>query len=241
MRSERNFEVLMPASESESRKVVDEIYAEISEPVTNNFYRFLMGERERLMLYEIALGLHNRPETVGYVLEFGSWCLGSAIMMTKAMKKRNDGYLPIVTVDAYHYNPKNPFNIVLLTYLESRRLHFQFGEGEIYSHLIRVANDCIDFMKVWAKPLRVVFIDTIGDYEHTNREIQSVLPHLVDDSWLVFHDYYEPYQSGLIDAINHFLDADNGWKIKPYLLVEEIGPNNSTVGLHMIEKEHPQK
>ena len=234
-----NFPRLPVADVERSTRVVDELWNQFHENVES--YQeghqdlWLMAEEERISLYEIARGYHNKPETAGYVLEFGSWCGGASILMTKAMLERNDGYLPVTAVDPYRYHPDNPFSPELMTYLESWRMHHRFGD-EVYYGLVRVISEDLSFMRVWNNPIRLVFIDTTGQYEHTQAEMAACLPFLVDDGWLLFHDYYEPYQDGLIQAVDEFIETQTEWEIQPYKLVDEIKEGHSLIGIHFIEK-----
>ena len=223
-----------------SRRFVEDLWDQIHQDVEpyqeGSQHLWLMEDEEQISLYEVARGYHNKPETAGYVLEFGSWCCGTSILLTKAMIERNDGYLPVVTVDPYRYHPNNPFSPEMVTYLQSWWLHHKSGD-EVYHELIRIIAEDLDFMRLWNNPIRMVFIDTTGQYEHTKAEMEACLPFLVDDSWLLFHDYYEPFQDGLIDAIDEFIENQTEWEIQPYKLVDEIKAGRSLVGIHFIEKK----
>ena len=224
-----------------SRLFVEELWEEIYRDVES--YQkpsqdlWLVTDEEQISLYEIARGYHSKPETAGYVLEFGSWCCGTSILLTKAMIQReDDDYLPVVTVDPFRFHPNNPYGPEMVTHLQSWWMHHRYGD-EIYYGLVRVVSEDLTFMRLWNNPIRLVFIDTTGQYEHTKAEIAACLPFLVDDSWLVFHDYYEPYQDGLIDAIDEFVEDQTDWEIQPYKLVDEIKEGYSLVGIHFIEKK----
>ena len=77
-----------------SRLFVEELWEEIYRDVES--YQkpsqdlWLVTDEEQISLYEIARGYHSKPETAGYVLEFGSWCCGTSILLTKAMIQRED-------------------------------------------------------------------------------------------------------------------------------------------------------
>ena len=233
----KNFKRLEPKQHDISRKIVDQLQDEINKDVYHPGHQklSLMSPDEQVMLYEIALGLHNHPDTRGCVLEFGSWCGASAFLLTKAMLKRDDGCLPVVTVDPYRYTPSNPFDPTTVTYLEARRMHERFGD-EIYYGLVRVITEDLNFLRIWNKPIRMLFIDTTGQYKHTKDELELALPHLVDDSWLLFHDYFGEENQGLIDAVDEFIATQKEWELEPYRLVEEITLYHSLVGLHMIKR-----
>ena len=222
-----------------SRCVIDETWEKINESVESyqlpNQHLWLRDEEEQMSLYEVARGYHSQPETSGYALEFGSWCCVSAIVMAKAMIARNDDCLPVVTVDPYKFHPTNPFSPEIITYLWSHWIHHCFADS-IYHNVVRVISEDLTFMKTWNNPIRLAFIDTTGQYAHTKAEIEACLPHLVDDGWLVFHDYYEPYQDGLIDAVDEFILNQREWNIQPYKFVDEIGDGKSMIGIHFIER-----
>ena len=228
------FKLLEPKQYDESHRFVTELHGEIYKDVLLPSHQALslMGPDEQVMLYEIALGLHNEPDTRGYVLEFGSWCGASSVLLTKAMLQKNDGCLPVVAVDPYAYTSSNPFDPPTVTYLESRRMHHRFGE-DVYHGLIRVIAPDLNFLRIWNQPTRMLFIDTTGLYDHTKEEIYGSLPHLIDDSWLVFHDYYEPLQIGLIEAIDEFVTEQTQWDLEPYRFSEKFEEGHSLVGLHM--------
>ena len=233
----KTFKRLEPKQYDTSRAVVIGLQDEINKDVYHPGHQMLslMSPDEQIMLYEIALGLHNHPDTRGHVLEFGSWCGVSAVLLAKAMLKRSDGYLPVVTVDPHAYTSSNPFDPTTVSYLEARRMHYKFGD-EVYYALIRVITEDLNFLRIWNKPIRMLFIDTTGQYDHTKNEIRMTLPHLVDDSWLLFHDYFGQENQGLIDAVDEFITTQTEWELEPYRLVEEIGLYHSLVGLHMIKR-----
>ena len=214
----------------------NEIYQGIEPYQMDNQQLWLLAEEERISLYEIARGHHSKPETAGYVLEFGSWCCGTTVMLVKALIERNDNCLPIVTVDPYKYHPDNPFSQEFVTYLESHRMHQRFSD-EVYYGLVRVVSEDLSFMRVWNNPIRLAFIDTTGQYQHTKAEVEACLPFLVDDSWLIFHDYHPDYGEGLIKMVDEFIETQADWEIQPYRLVDELREFHSMVGIHFIEKK----
>jgi hypothetical protein len=68
------------------------------------------------------------------------------------------------------------------------------------------------FFDLWAKPIRVVFIDSGHLYHRTRMEIQAALIHMVEDGWMVFHDYAgNEWGEGVIPTVNQFLDEDRRW------------------------------
>lgn len=208
----------------------DQIYECVEPWQEDNQHFWLLAPEERVSLYELASGYHSQSQ--GYVLEFGSWCCATAVMLAKALIKKNDPYLPVITVDPYKYYPNNPFSPELITYLESHRMHQRFGD-EVYYGIVRVVSEDLSFMRLWNNPIRLAFIDTTGQYDHTKDEMEACLPFMVDDSWLVFHDYYEPYQDGLIDVVDEFVENQTEWEIQPYRMVDEICEYSTMVGIHL--------
>ena len=225
-----NWDILEPRYYDESKRVIDEILRHVEQAIegSNSSKIMLTRDIERIMLYEVAAGMHQQPTTEGFVLEFGTWAGVSTLTIVEGVIHRGDG-LAVLSVDPYFFNIEEHTE----KYLQARMLHQKYQDGKIFPHLMRVIWEDLRFLKVWNHPVRMVFIDTSHHYEHTQQEIQACLPHLVNDSWLIFHDYAKQY--GVVPAVDEFVTKQTQWELKPYQL-SKLGEYNWLCGIHMIRR-----
>jgi hypothetical protein len=174
-------------------------------------------------LYELARGLHHQSvDTDGFVVEFGSYKGGSASALALGLRDSGGKQNPIIAVDSYGWPHPD---------LQSGEVPNEingFAHGEHYDiarstywklviawdyvcQMITRTNDM--FFKIWAKPIRLIFIDSSHIYDLTRDEINGALQYMVKVSWMVFHDYQnDNWGEGVIPAVNEFLDNDRVWK-----------------------------
>ena len=183
------------------------IVGEISKGITP-----LTWGDERLALYEIARGYHNEPETEGYVIEFGTNRGGTASVMASAIRDSGAVFKPLITMDIYR-DHEHSNNVYTDYYLESRQVFYELGLALEY--VCPIMFESYKFMDFWNQPARLIFIDTGHFYELTKLEIEKSIPHIVDDGWLVLHDYHDDLP-GVIRAVNEFLDSHTEYDLEVY-------------------------
>ena len=194
---------------------------------------------ERAALYELARGYHNKPETQGYILDLGTHRGGSASIMATAVRDSGTAFKPVITIDRFWYNFYDPDDdhtrFQTQNYLESRRTFTQLNLGDEYICQVICPDD--KFLDFWNLPTRLIFIDTEHTYEHVKLIIEKSIPHVMEDGWLVFHDYIdrkphflEDIGKGVRRAVNEFLDNQTEYDLDIYFA------DSSLICLHIKEK-----
>lgn len=210
---------------------------EIAESILNVFYenggKSHTAVAELAMLYELSRELHDIPQR-GYTLDLGTYYGVSASVMASGLKESNGEDYPVFTVDIYkHYPPdregadkeNNRFRI-------ARKSLYDLGL--IYDICQIVCDDNI-FLPFWNLPIRLAYVDAQHDYDTVVTHIDAVLRHLVIRGWIVFHDYVDEYWSGVIPALNEFIDCQAPDSIK-------IFATNKTVAIQKVgELRHHKK
>ncbi len=162
------------------------------------------SETELCTLYEIAASLHDDELLVGYTLQCGTFCGGSACVMAHALKDANSDFTPILTIDSYtkEFEPlREAFNNA---YIECRE---NIWANNLTEHVHLVLADDVQYLKhFWNSPIRLAFIDSSHHYQHTKDEISLITPHLINRGWLIFDDYFNENTPGVQKAILEFLD-----------------------------------
>ena len=198
----------------------------ISEVITQNDNTFWVFDDECLLLYELAYGYHNKPETEGFVLDFGTHRGASSSIMGSAVRDSiNDGnsniVSPVMTVDLYPYRTNGEDDFHTDNYLQARESFIR--SGLIHTDVCFVMYDDRKFFSFWNNPIRIAFIDTSHDYVHTKIEIDNIMPRILDDGWVVFHDYSdEEWGDGVKRAINEFLDTQEVYDLDVYFVEYSI-------------------
>lgn len=182
-----------------------------------------VDDAELGLLYELSRGLHHdRPDTQGYVVELGTYFGGSSSAMAIGLRDSPTKWKPVITVDSYgqpkwdlapgefphcHDDPEGHVE----RHAKARETFWKLGIA--YHYVCSMTTRVHDtFWELWAKPIRVIFIDSSHLYERTCMQIDGALNHMVEDGWLVFHDYHDgEWGKGVIPAVNRFLDTDKRW------------------------------
>ena len=160
--------------------------------------------RELRVLYEVAAGFHDTDLVEGYALQCGIFCGGSACVMGHALKDANKDYFPVVAIDSYtkEYEPlRATFD---KAYQESRENIWALGLSNFVTTVI--SDDTLFLRNFWHSPIRVAFVDSSHHYEHTKEEIKLLMPYIVENGWLIFHDYFSEKTPGVTQAVNEFLE-----------------------------------
>ena len=172
---------------------------------------------ERIALYELARGYHNKPETQGYILEFGSHRGASACIMGTGVRDSGTTFKPVFTLDPYFYNGDDLNHFNTQSYLQARAAYAKTGLANNYVCPM-IFND-LELLKFWNLPTRLIFIDTSHQYEHTKQEIEQAISHVMDDGWLVLHDYCDKsWGQEVIRALNEFLDEQIEYDLDVYFV-----------------------
>ena len=167
------------------------------------------------MLYELAYGMHNAPGTKGHIIHCGMHRGGSICVMGAALCKSGSMYKPVIGFDPYW---KESYRGVEGFWGESYRILREnihhFGLSDYVCPIIFKDTRFLSMFSIWT---RLVFIDTSPQYDHKKEEIRVSLSHLVDNGYLVFHDYC-PAQEGVITAVNEFIDNQTNYHLNIYNL-----------------------
>ena len=78
----------------------------------------------------------------------------------------------------------------------------------MHDHIAAVMADTGMFLEyIWGLPTRVAFIDASHHYEPTLKELNLILPHMVDGGWLILHDYFSDATPGIAQALHEVVKA----------------------------------
>ena len=163
---------------------------------------------ELQILYELAAGFHNAHDEMGYIIHCGIYRAGSLCIMGTGMRDAGFGFKPIIALDPYYAGDAQKKKFLTKNYMLARQNIDQFNLQDYVCPIIYGDTSFFENTKLLQRSkmrLRLVFIDTNHTYEHTKKEIECFFPNLIDNAWLVFHDYH-PDHPGVITAVNEFID-----------------------------------
>jgi hypothetical protein len=169
--------------------------------------RAFVSDQELGLLYEVARGLHGGDPASGHVVELGTKRGGTACAL--AMGVRDGGGLsPVLTVDCYpREDPSASFD-----HIAAREAFWTLGLGP--ERVCQVITYTGTFLRMWNRPIRVLFHDPSHVYENTRDEIAAALPNMVEDSWIIFDDFGGPWGEGVIRAVEEWLAIQQEWKVE---------------------------
>lgn len=162
------------------------------------------SDAELMALYEIVQGEHDNAPLSGSVLQCGIFCGGSAITMAQALKDQNAA-APVVAIDSFTKDYAPLRELFSNAYHEFRENLWEF---RLQDYVIACIADTGVFLEhLWQQPTRVAFIDSSHHYEPTLKELNCILPHLVDGGWLILHDYFSEQTPGVARALDEVINA----------------------------------
>ena len=166
-------------------------------------------------LYELAAGYHTSPDHHrGYCLELGTHRGGSASVMASAIRDSGTKYKPLFTVDSYlPFDSDEHRRIVTDSYLIAREA---FHKLDLTEYVCPIIYDDLSYLRFWTLPTRVIYLDSSHQYGHSKEAIQIVMNKLMVDGWLALHDYVDEKWSGVIPALNEFLDEQTQYDLDVY-------------------------
>lgn len=180
------------------------------------------------MLYELARGLHNKPDTQGFVVELGTCEAGSACALGLGVRDAESAVKPVITVDSYYDWQGHERRTEQYVIARDNLYKFDLAGYDV-SQII--ADSPGMFFSFWNKPTRVFFIDSSHWEPNVRKEIACMMPLMVEDGWIVFHDYIiNDWGVGVIHAINDFLDQNTTWNVSVYRC------GGSVVLVHLLNK-----
>ena len=155
-------------------------------------------------LYEIAARTHDSVQLDVYVLQCGLFCGGSALMMAHAMRDDSSNKHPLTAIDSYTKDYRPLRQLFDDAYFEMRENLWEF---RLHEHITPVLSDTVLYLQhFWRLPLRLAFIDSSHHYEPTLKELNLILPYLVDGGWLILHDMFSEDTPGVQRAVNEVFE-----------------------------------
>ena len=213
--------------------------AEIVESILNVFYenggKSHTDIAELAMLYELSREWHDIPQR-GYTLDLGTYYGVSASVMASGLKESDREDYPVFTVDNYkHYlADREDADIQNDRFRIARKSLYDL---KLIDDICQIVCDDKIFMPFWNLPIRLAYVDAQHDYDAVVRHIDVVIKHLVTRGWIVFHDYVDEHWSGVVPAVNEFIDRQspesiNVLEIRNTVAIQKVGElrHNSEFG-----------
>ena len=199
--TKREFEELELVHNRDTVAVVDEFKKEFWGIPGNDIMHKSM---ELQVYYELARGLHNTQDETGDIIHCGVLRGGSLCLMALGVKHSHfpHSHDQIIAIDSYS-DWDDTINLKNLPIALNNVRRFKVGNKIFlvitHSHL---------YFEKFFKPssARLVFLDTVHNFEQTEKEIALSVPFLIDGGWLVVHDYTDKYP-GTLKAVNGFIDS----------------------------------
>jgi hypothetical protein len=160
-----------------------------------------LSDHEARLLYNFAKIKSNDP---GEIVEIGSYKGKSTICLAKGIEY--SGRLDqVYTVDPHLGEIKKGIKSENSTYDALLKNLQDFDVSELVKPVI---NTSVGFAKKWNKPIKLLFIDGLHDYEHANQDYLAWNKFVLRNGIIAFHDGFCGID-GVWQAINeHFLDSN---------------------------------
>ena len=125
--------------------------------------------------------------------------------MAHAMRDDSSNPYPLIAIDSYTKDYRPLRQLFDNAYVEMRENLWEF---RLHEHITPVLADTVLYLQhFWRFPLRLAFIDSSHHYEPTLKELELILPHLVDGGWLILHDMFSEETPGVARAVNEVFEA----------------------------------
>ena len=167
---------------------------------------------EYIALYEMGRGYHNNKDVNGYILEYGTNRGASISMMAQGLKDcSNPKYRPAFTVDPFRADSTD----------SGKRRHEDSRKVFIYFDLLHkwvcpIISLSHEVQEWWNLPVRVLFIDASHIYEDIKSDLFDSIHFIVDEGWIICHDYKPLHAENVVRAVNEFLDSPYAEGVEVY-------------------------
>ena len=146
------------------------------------------------VLYELAAGLHD--DVAGYVFEFGTFRGGSTNVMADAVRTYKKSK-SVISIDS---GKSKGSNVIMAQELTSKH--------ELSDYVCYVIFDDLSyFERINRLTPRLIYVDSTHHYNHVKRTLEICPAYLPVGGWLALDDYVDKEWSGVIPAVNQFLDT----------------------------------
>ena len=157
---------------------------------------------EACILYELAANYHaNDPILRGYCLELGTYKGGSASIIATALRQHGLDS-PLFTLDrTYQPETEEKFRQLGLTH-----------------DVCQIIYDDLSYLRFWHLPTRFIYLDSNHQYAVVKEAIPLLMRCLAPGGWLAMHDYIDESWSGVISAVNEFLDTQKLYDLEVFIM-----------------------
>ena len=206
------FELKSPIKTRESVKFIENV-------IRSEHDSILHSRFELDVLYELAYGMHDLPGTSGHIIHCGMHRGGSICVMAQAVRDSGSMLKPVIGIDPYvkefrRTQPDFRNNACMLMYDNIHKLSLE-------DCICPILFDDTKFFDMFSIPSRIIFIDSSHLYDHTKEEIRLLLPNLVNNGWLVFHNYAP--KEDVVTVVNEFIDNQTDYDLNLYYLADIPG------------------
>ena len=173
--------------------------------VIKNVIRHTM--EELYFLYDLARGEYNAPDHPGYIFQAGVFCGGAACTMALGIKDARNMNKPLVAVDVFKLAGWSVFpeDKTHWGLLETRQNMLELGVEDWMC--LGMCND-VATAQLLRPNFRIIVFDSDHKYKHVLRQLNVMTPLVVDNGFMVIHDYYETH-CGVKQAVDeYFIDYD---------------------------------
>ena len=158
------------------------------------------GLNERTALYEIACRLHGTPKG-GHAVDLGTNHGVSAATIAAGL----NGKGLVFTFDNYRYYAERDDDDIAHKRLFIVRKTFH--QLNLHRDICQIICDDEIALSYFNLPVCLAYIDARHDYRSVSRHIELMSRLLMPGGFMVLHDYADEQWSGVIPAVNEFVDA----------------------------------
>jgi len=157
-----------------------------------------------LLLAAARASLRKEP---GALVEIGSYCGRSTVLLGAAVRERSDG-AKVFAIDPHE-------GVVGATEQGLRQTRPTFEEFTRNIHAAGLDDwvvpiRCCSHEADWRDPIALLFIDGLHDRDSVARDFRCFANHVRQGGFVAFHDY-AAYYPGVIDVVDGILAGD-GWR-----------------------------
>ena len=158
---------------------------------------------ELYFLYDLARGEYDTLD--GYIFQAGVLCGGSACVLASALKDARRSDKPVIGVDVFRKASWSVFG--------SEHEHWPYMEARQNTMALNLhdwlcLSMCFDvvFAEFLKTGFRIIVLDSDHKHKHVLRQLNVMIPLVVDNGFMVIHDYYETH-CGVKQAVDEYFDS----------------------------------
>ena len=149
-------------------------------------------------LHALRHTIRSLEEPPVNIVEIGSYCGGSTVIIGQEAIKRNED-VNIIIIEPFEFHEDRYY----WNYEEAFDKNMRYFRLE--KNIEKIKDTSFNAIKTWDREIDFIFIDGDHEYQSVVKDINNFIPYVKKGGLFAFHDYKERGKEGVRNAVNELI------------------------------------